>query len=770
MRKINRKDLRHLRDTRMQGIIAAYKRAQEHTADPDGTAFLGLSSKLDTSTTRAIDNRGINNDAFNILYTAMEDYTEENSTDAGRVGRNIVQVNATTTLDYMQHESLVLYINDIINRFQQETGDRLNAGFDAIDSAHEGYTSDGLDCCESDMAKSNPNTQTNMNYKIIPVVKPKVSDISTHLANILTPPTHMYGTIAPKDKMQHAKAVAGMMNVYASKFGHYTEVKGTISDLVKYNLGGIKIDWKKQIGLTAVAGVSSQEGVLSPTPSYKTDIVFEGATLKQMDVRNLFWDTTCGNVAEAAKHGQYVGVVSLESLHTINSKIASGEYFGDTLIPSISPIFYPSINTVHKYYNPIPILRDDAFNGHGDTSAFGVSHHHMHGAHGTAASHAMISSIVEAGATSGMNGDGVQEIIEIYIKLQPRAWHLPVIDSDDQNVFKMYKIILLNSERILYMDEFKVGSGSFPIIISTLESGAQSNMQEKSVAAGLIPIQQHINQLMKKDQLALSKSIAGGLLLFDKNIVELNAGAGAVSGVVAAKATSDKPMRDAVHFVPPAPYSSQAFNQIIGLEGLLETIAPSNNDKQVADLQRATELQAAATIQAGKKRWLSVAKSIDDCLLAPTRQFVFHLMLQNEKKGEILSENGEMVPFSLNEIVESGIEFTINNGLQGLDRVLLGQMYEKLIQTLIQAQMTGGYNMEELINYRLSLAGDQTDFTAFKIQTALDNLPPEAKQMAAELYQAEVAKLQQLALNGDKEAVAALKQMSPPNPGNFAPQ
>jgi hypothetical protein len=97
-------------------------------------------------------------------------------------------------------------------------------------------------------------------------------------------------------------------------------------------------------------------------------------------------------------------------------------------------------------------------------------------------------------------------------------------------------------------------------------------------------------------------------------------------------------------------------------------------------------------------------------------------------------------------------------------------MYEKLIQTLIQAQMTQGYNMEELINYRLSLAGDQTDFTAFKVHTALDNLPPQAKQMAAELFQSKMTELEQAAANGDEQAVAMIEQMQQPNPGNFAPQ
>ena len=86
------------------------------------------------------------------------------------------------------------------------------------------------------------------------------------------------------------------------------------------------------------------------------------------------------------------------------------------------------------------------------------------------------------------------------------------------------------------------------------------------------------------------------------------------------------------------------------------------------------------------------------------------------------------------------MEFTISDGLRGLDKLILVETIKELLTLLVQNPNTAlEYDIAAVIYYVTTLIGDHTSFAQFRFENEFDKLPPDQKEIAFQLLQKAMA-------------------------------
>ena len=227
-----------------------------------------------------------------------------------------------------------------------------------------------------------------------------------------------------------------------------------------------------------------------------------------------------------------------------------------------------------------------------------------------------------------------------------------------------------------------------------------------------------------------------GVTFFNKNVVDLGDEFDPVAAKVGVNASPDVDIRRAIHQTFDAPGTENTMRDIATTDDLMQKILPTDQLKQVAGLDRATQYQAAATVQGGNRRNLKIARVIDSQAMSHVRQIQMFNILQYQDVVEILTPEGELLNISPKEFRDTKLEFSISDGLRGLDRLSIAMAIQDVLNTIVQSQQASQQiDVVAIINYWTSFIGDKTDFSQFRFKSEMDKLPPEERDAAFEIYQ-----------------------------------
>jgi hypothetical protein len=300
----------------------------------------------------------------------------------------------------------------------------------------------------------------------------------------------------------------------------------------------------------------------------------------------------------------------------------------------------------------------------------------------------------------------------------------------------VWKVVLLNGTRIVLCEPEQSPHGLLPIQISVLQQDDTSFLREKSLSELLVPFQEHMQDIINKMQMSMKKGVSGGFTLYDAKHVQLDATKNPISAFVpVVNLPETRDIRTVVHQIAAIPDTSNSLAHVESFSKLLEGIVPTQQAQQVADLQRATEFQAAATVAASAKRHLTLAKLIDDQLFAPVRMMQHANTLQRGQVIEISDDTGAPQFISPAELAGAGLEFDISSGLLGMDRLILSSRIFQVMNLIVQGNMAMQVDFLGMIDYWTTMIGDKTDFRQFRVQSPIDSLPPEQKDLAFQLLQ-----------------------------------
>jgi len=537
----------------------------------------------------------------------------------------------------------------------------------------------------------------------------------TYILSILFPDTGLYEAIATKDKQEVANAFVALMNEHAEKSGSFRHLVVFLINAFKYNLGCINVEWYKEFGNV----ISDQGGTVQVEPD---KILWEGNKQTVVDMYNLYWDSHV-HPCEVHKDGEFVAEVFMESLFAIRKAVDNQQIFGVNRWINDDT----SMNAEGKtFFSRHPQIRKSEYNR--DVNSDGTINWDV-----------LLSPLTGRVGATGMNVG--YEKISCYIRLYPKDFGLVSNRVKGRDTLEIWRVDIYQGKYVGNAEFINNAHGYLPYLFS-MPNEDNLILQTRSVAEVLIPLQHFGSFLLSTHMEATIKNI-WELIVYDSNIVDLSKVGNDVAARVPLKPNAlgardlDKVMKRFESKVDTR-QSMTDFNMIIEL---MEFFLPTQALKQVADLQRATQHQSAATVQAAHRDLWKYAKIIDTQAMGPSRRIQHSNVLQYQQAISIPNPqynpqpggdpndpaNKALIEIQPTMFRNAGLEFTIGEGLKGLDKMSVVQLYKDLTNSVLQSrEAINEFDVVKMINHLSTLMGDKTDLTQFR-------RPPAEMQARAEM-------------------------------------
>lgn len=616
-------------------------------------------------------------------------------------------------------------VNHIYNRCilsDKERMGRINR-MKAIDIQLSGMVNNKNDIKEKKRDKDNrmgrPPSPTKMN---LPLAYAQMDDYVTYAMSLFAPEMNIFVATSAADKQSVAEGLTREIGKHGQTLGYYRQFCKFLINAVKYNLGAISVNWEKCEGKVFTSsqgqGPNGQPGATTGQVVAQDGTVWEGNYLKSLDMYNFLFDTSV-HPCDLPLKGEFYADIELKTPFQIRRMARQKILFGiERYINTYAPI--ANTNNATFYRTP-PVLHEGLIEG-GQTTNW--------------------QQVLSAGGPAQSSQLGI-ELVWYTTWIVPSDFGL---SSSDE--LELWRIAMANGLYITAAYQIEVSHGQLPVACGApIEDDLWNN--QRSYAEMLLPLQHFASFLLNSHVSATRKAIYG-ITVYDKNAfpgMDLDA-EDLIGARIPMKSTSTGMTIDQMfrHYNE-APETDQNVEMISKIVDIMQKIMPTNQAQQVADLERATEYQAAATVQASSRRNLKITRILNDQAITPIKFQMMYNIYQNVTVIKYTGSDGTVQQITPSDLVDAEIEFDVGTGLKGLDRLMQISIFKDLMGYLFQVKgMDQQVDLLGLLSYVCQIAGFETDLSRFRIQT------PQAAQQA-----------QAAAANGQQQPPANGQSQQPAN-------
>lgn len=611
----------------------------------------------------------------------------------GRTGK--IQIGDGISVTQEQHDDLLQYVQDRLE-FSRTTRNEFTDRLGWIDKQLLGNIVLDQDDRKRELQNELGKAITPVDFNL-QLTASQIDEAVTYLMNVLAPDEGIYGAVTIPQKQTAAKGLVSLMNEHAEYYQHYRHIAKGCRDAMAYNFGGWEVQWQ------VTQGNKIATNQLGGPDIQRDEVIMSGNAIPAIDPYNFIWDISCRPI-ELPDKGEFYACVDLVTPFRLKKGKQDKVYYNvDAGINAGS-----GGATQKRYYVPRPIITYD-----GIRSSAGRTNW------------AAIFSGVEVAGVSDRH-----EIVSMKIWLIPNDFGLSKIKE-----MQIWELQMLDSQWIVYARQMDNAHEQLPITIAMpIEDG--NELITKSAAEQLIPLQRFASHEMNVHQRDARKKLYG-LIVYDEQQIPLMNKADLLGGKIPARPSSqDRDLRKAFARMDDPQTSEQTMTNVAQVVELMQKILPTDMLKQVTDLQRATEYQAAAAVQGGNRKNYKMAKLINTQALMPNKNMQVMNIYQFAEETEIEDANGEVVKVRPSEFRGLGLQWTIGAGLKGMDRLIVASTIKEMLIALVQnAEAAAQIDVVKVMDYLTDLLGDKTDFNGFRIQTPFDKLTPDQKMLALQLLQ-----------------------------------
>ena len=605
-----------------------------------------------------------------------------------------ISLNSGVSLSIKDYSKLKSYLTSRIKYAMNFTNDRY-LSMNEIDSQLLGNII--LDDKQKKKAKNN---RVGYSAKVtdinLPLGQAQIDTAVTALLDMLVPTDKMYEPFGRAEGQSSAEAVTIELNKSADKFNHIVEYHKVISDVLRYNLGGMLVEWSNVIGNQLDNDQYGDAFVNNST------IVFRGNKLTALDMRNSFYDPAV-SAEQVSQSGGYAGYSEIKSPYQINELIDQGLIYAGYVEDS-----YVGTSSLVKF-NEKPVLRTPA----------------------SEKNEAQRSSL-DYLFDSTNSPKNYSNLITIYIKLRPNRFGL-----GDSSFLEVWCFRLLG-DRIVYANKLTNAHGRLPIVFATATADSLStNMIGYSET--LIPMQNFASFLINSKQRAYRKQLYG-VTFYDKNKVDMRNILTATSdndfenAYIPVDVSDGQGIGSLVASFNDAPDTTAVMADLSNVKALMQDLLPTDSRQSLANLSRVSQWQAQRTVRETDKRTIKIGRLLNSSLLNPILYMSVYNLLQYTNEVRVQQDDGSYQMVSIAELRDSDLELKITSALRGIDKDLAADRLRDIINSLIQVpNISADINIVKLIRYWSTLMGIDIDLAQFKVDSPFDKLTPEQKQAAYQL-------------------------------------
>lgn len=590
-------------------------------------------------------------------------------------------------------------VNHIYNRCilsDKERGGRINR-MKAIDIQLSGMVNLREDPKEKKQDKENKKGVAAKPIRHnLPLAYAQIDDLVTYMMSLYAPEMNIFVATSSANKQSVAEGLTREIGKHGQTLQYYRHFCKFLLNSVKYNLGAMSCVWEQSNGKTFTKDTT--QGAAQGQLAKVDGIVWQGNVLKSLDMYNFLFDTSV-HPCDLPLKGEFFAEVELKTPFQIRRMADQNMLFGiERYINSYAPI--ANTNNATFYRTP-PVLHDGLIEG-GQTTNW--------------------QQVLSAGGPAQSSQLGIELVWYT-------TWVRPVDFALSQDTdLQLWRIGMANGLYLTAAYQIDVSHNQLPVACgSPIEDDLWNN--QRSYAEMLLPLQHFASFLLNTHVDATRKAIYG-ITVYDKSCfpgLDLDT-SDLIGAHIPMKSTSsgidiDKAFR---HYNS-APETDQNVEMISKIVDIMQKIMPTNQAQQVADLERATEYQAAATVQASSRRNLKIARIINDQALTPIKFQMMYNIYESVTSIEYTDTKGGTQTITPAMLLDAQIEFDVGTGLKGMDRLMQISIFKDLMAYLFQVKgMDQQVDLLGLLSYVCQIAGFETDLSQFRIKT-----PQQAQQDTA---------------------------------------
>lgn len=513
----------------------------------------------------------------------------------------------------------------------------------------------------------------------------QIDDLVTYLMSVYAPEMNIFIASSTAEKQNVAEGLTKEIGKQGQILQYYRQIAKMCLNAVKYNFGGVSVNWEEQLGVVFQADGSTAGQLVK-----KQGQVWAGNVVKSVDAYNFFYDTSI-HPCDLPLRGEYFAEVEVTTPFRVRRMNEQKILFGiDRYIQTSRPL--SNTNGVTYYIAP-PIVRlPQSYDG----MSPGMTNWQM---------------VLNPAAGAQSSQPGI-ELIWYTTWIKPKEWAL-----SDSPALELWRICVANGKYITSAVHIEDSHGQLPCAIATpIEDDLRND--QRTYAEQLMPLQ-HFASFLLNTHVAATRKAIYGITVFDSSLfpgIDLNT-EDLIGARIAMKSSAtgidiDKAFR---HYND-APQTDQNVDMIGKIVELMQKILPTNAAQQVADLERATEYQAAATVQASSRRNLKIARLINDqCLSVVKFQMLYNIYAKMTEINYV-DNQGKSAQITPAQLLEADIEFDVGTGLKGLDRLMQISIFKDIMVYLFQMKdIAQQVDVLGLLSYVAEIAGFQTDLSRFKL-------------------------------------------------------
>lgn len=578
-------------------------------------------------------------------------------------------------------------------------------------------------------ATNNLGDATKFQNITVPVILPQVESAVTYQTSVFLTGNPIFGVTSNPQTIDEAVQMETVIEDQSTRGGWSAEFTKFFRDCFKYNLGAVEVVWTRKVTAALETDIA-----FSPKQARPKEVIWEGNSIKRLDLYNTFWDTRCLPV-EVPYKADYAGYITLYTRIGLKQFI---QELPDKLVDNVVTAFETGVvNT--DYYTPE--LNPDALQD------------------------AQLNSTTNWLAWANLSPDSqkiaykdMYEVTTIYARILPADFGLRV---PAPNTPQVWKFILVNGQTLIYAERQTNAHGILPIIVAqTNEDGL--GYQTKSLATNVHPIQQ-ITSAMWNSIIAARRRAISDRGLYDPSRVD------------AAHINSDNPsakipVRPAAYGKPlseayfPIPFrddqSSTLMQETQSLLQMANVISGQNQARQgqfVKGNKTQHEFSTVMSNANGRDQLCSIL--LEAQFFTPVKEILKLNILQYQGGISLFNREKEQVvnidPVALRKAV---LNFKISDGLLPTDKLINADSLQVAMQMVgsspvLQAQ----YNVGPLFSYFLKTQGAKiSEFEKSKEQIAYET--------AMQQWQQAVAQIAEMLKGIDPTQVQEVMKQMPPQP------
>lgn len=517
----------------------------------------------------------------------------------------------------------------------------------------------------------------------------QLEDVEAFIMRLLAPDMDLFEAVASKDDQPAANAVAAELNKEGVGI-YYQQLFLFVRSALRYNQAAMSVLWEKHTGrvLSSEAGGTISAGV---------GTTWEGNMLIQHDPYNFFFDTAVP-LTRLTKNGEYYAWVEKLTGFAAKRMEEQGRMFGvnrftsgfgDT-VAAVSP-------SATTYYEEPPVLapNDD------EVAEMGITNWGQF-----------------LGVADARDSVPSLEVIHFVCWIDPIEFAPVAFPGSQPGTMELWRFDVVNGKYLANAVRIDDTHGMLPVVCANPRPDVTTR-RLPSLAEYVLPLGQFGSFLLNSHQASVRKAL-GGITLFDENklpLARLPKGDLIGAKIPINNLGSNQGVDAAFKQLVDVPQTGDYLTQMQVVLQVMRQMAPADYNNQMADLQRATQFQAAAVMQGGSTQNLVLTKLLYEQALVNmsvmmTRNLYYH-------KGQIsyldpVTKQQTQVPVA--QLLDSSIEYSIGTGIRGVDRLMMIQNYKDMLGLINQSQQAmQRIDIVKLLNYISSLSGDKTDLSNFEM-------------------------------------------------------